>query len=162
MSEHEKKYHRKVIAEEQLKTAIILFLNNKDSSSVITLASAAGTILSQLVRNSGQEPFIDYACNVHNGLMGFTPKRESYNHYIDKEFGVTVHKHMSDKCSETVELDLHECAVNSLTRAVADYTTLYGQEEDFIKAFLQWAWINNDGHKIMEQFKNMPEKLKKK
>ena len=143
-------------------TAVILFLNNKDSSSVITLASAAGTILSQIVRNMGQEPFIDYACKVHDGLAGFTPKRDSYNHHIDKKLGVTVHKHMSDDCPETVELDLHQCAVDSLTRAVADYTTLYGQEEPFIKAFLQWAWVNKDGPKIMEEFKNMPKKLKRK
>lgn len=62
MIKSKKKYHRSELAKQQLKTAVALFLNEKDLSSVITLSAASSTILSQLVRNSGKEPFIDYAC----------------------------------------------------------------------------------------------------
>lgn len=58
MTSEEKKYHKTEIAAQQLETAVKLFLNGKDLSSVITLASAAGSILSQLARNAGEEPFI--------------------------------------------------------------------------------------------------------
>ncbi len=156
------KYHRKEIATEQLKTAVSLFLNNKDLSSVITLAGAASNILTQLVRNCGEEPFIDYACRVHNSIKGSTPQRKKYNHYIDRILGVSVHKHMSDSCPDTVELDLQQCAVDALTRAITDYTKLYGQENDFVKSFLNWTWRNKNGPKIMEIFKGKPEKLERK
>lgn len=163
MTTAEKKYHRKIIATEQLKTAILLFLDNRDLSSVITLAGASSNILTQLARNAGEEPFIDYACRVHNHIKGYTPPREKYNHHINRILGISVHKHMSQSCPETITLDLHNCAINALIRAVGDYVTLYGQEEDFIKKFLNWTWHNNKyANKIMERFNRIPEKLIKK
>lgn len=55
MINSEKKYHRNELARQQLKTAVMLFLNEKDLSSVITLSGASSNILSQLVRNYGKE-----------------------------------------------------------------------------------------------------------
>ncbi|STX37484.1 hypothetical protein [Legionella feeleii] len=157
----ETKYHKKEIATEQLKTAITLFLSNKDLSSVITLAGASANILYQLVRNSGQEPFLDYACRVHNFLQGSTPAREKYNHHIEKNLGISFHKHMSASCPATATLDLEQCAIDALTRAIADYITLYGQNEDLIKKFLHWFWLQKNGPKLMEIFKDMPKKFSK-
>lgn len=157
----EKKYHRSELAKQQLSTAVRLFLNEKDLSSVITLSAAASNILNQLVRNASKEPFIDYACRVHDAFLGSTPKRSNYKNYIDNMLGINVHKHMSSTCPKTCTLDLHACAVNSLTIAIADYVTLYGQQEDFVIAYLKWAWMREDGFKIIEAYKNMPDKLKK-
>jgi len=157
----DKTYSKHEIASKQLETAVILFLNGKSKSSVITLAGAAGNILSQLVRNSGQEPFIDYACRVHNEIEGFTPPRQKYNHHIDKKLGVTDHKHMSADDSEYVELDLDKSAADSLIRALSDYITLYGKEESFVKAFLRWSWKNMDSQMIMDDYKNISKKLNK-
>ncbi len=159
MTSTEKKYHKKEIATEQLKTAIKLFLNEKDLSSVIILASAAGSILSQLARNAEEEPFIDYACRIHNHIKKITPGREKYNHFINIKLGITSHKHMSDSDPETVELDLLRCALDGLTIAVSDFVTLYGQEEPFIKAFLHWTWHNTNGKKLIEEFKDIPKNL---
>jgi hypothetical protein len=50
--------------------------------------------------------------------------------------GVNVHKHMSPSCHKTCTLDLYKCAVNSITMAIGDYVSLYGQEEDFVRAYL--------------------------
>jgi len=69
---------------------------------------------------------------------------------------------MSPSCAKTCTLDLHQCAVYSLTMAIADYVSLYGQGDDFIKAFLTWSWMTEDAVKIIELYNNMPEKLKKK
>lgn len=154
-------YHKQDIATMQLKTAVILFLNGKDCSSVITLAGAAGNILSQLVKNNGGEPFVDFACRVHDALVGYTPPRNKYKHHIDKELGVTAHKHMSSSDSEDVEIDLEKSAADSLIRALSDYTTLKGQEENFVKEFFRWAWKNMDGEEIMESYNKMPNKIKK-
>ena len=157
----DKTYTKFEIAVKQLETAVILFLNGKSRSSVITLAGAAGNILSQLVRNSGQEPFIDYACRVHNEISGFTPPRQKYNYYIDRKLGITDHKHMSDEDPEYVKLDLDRSAADSLIRALSDYITLNGKEDNFVKAFFSWAWKNMDGQMVMEDYKNISKKLKK-
>ncbi len=159
MTTSEKKYHKKEIAIAQLKTAVWLFLNNKDLSSVITLASASGNILSQLVRNAGKEPFIDYACSIYNHFNGNTPGRAKYNHFMDKALGIIPHKHMGKSCPETIELDLLRCAVDGLARTITDYVTLYGQEEPFVKAFLTWTWHNASGKKLMEELKDVPKNL---
>lgn len=155
------KIHRKKIASAQLQTAIDLFLHNVDLSSAITLAGAASNILNQLVRNDGKTPFIDYARKVYEYKnKGKIPPREKYNHHIDKLLGVSVHKHMSDKCPETILLDLEKCAPYAITRAVCDYVSLYGQEKNFIKTFLHWSY-KHQKDEVMEACKDMPEKFKK-
>lgn len=157
-----KRIHKSNIAKQQLETAIWLFINERDLSSVITLAGAASGILDRLVKNAGKEPFVDYACRIHRELNGFTPKRRSYSHHIDKRLGVTVHKHLSEGEPDIVELDLDKMASDAITRAISDYIALNGQSEPFIKAFLSWAWKNSDGEKLMEVFDELPEKMKPK
>jgi len=79
----EQKYHKSQIATEQLKTAIFLFLNGGDPSSVITLAGAASAILERLLRNEGTlTPFIDFARNVPTANGSPTPARSKYTRYI--------------------------------------------------------------------------------
>jgi hypothetical protein len=153
----DRKYHKSEIATEQLKTAIFLFLSGRDLSSVITLAGAAGAILERLVRNAGKTPFIDFACNVQNVLGGSTPPRAKYNRYINERFGINPHKHMSADCPDTLEIDLQKSAEDAITKAVADDKTLYGQERDFIKAYLRWAWVNRDGPQVMKDYEGSIE-----
>lgn len=156
----EERYHKRDIAKCLLETAVVLFLSGRDRSSVITLAGAAGTLLDRLVRNEGKEPFLDYACRVHREMVGHMPKRQSYSHYIEKRLGIIAHKHLGEHDTETVDLNLEDMACDALGRAVADYVTLNGQEEGFIKAFLQWAWEHKDGPTLMEMFKKVPPKLR--
>lgn len=154
--------HRRDIARRQLETAVELFLQGLDRSSVITLAGAASNVLDSLVRRAGKEPFVDYARRVHDHVVGGTPKRRSYAHHIDVTLGVVAHKHLSPADADVVELDLEKQAADALARAIADYTTLYGQDEPFVKAYLQWAWVNKDGPTQMEVFKSVPAKLRKR
>lgn len=154
------RFHKSDIAKYQLETAVRLFLHGLDRSSVITLAGASCGILDRLVRNAGKEPFVDYACRVHRELIGYTPKRRSYSHQIDKRLGVIAHKHLAQDDSATVELDLEKMAFDALARALADYVTLNGQEEPFVRTFYSWAWENEDGRTLMEEFKAVPDKLK--
>jgi hypothetical protein len=156
----EQKYHKSEIATEQLQTAIFLFLNGYDLSSVITLAGAAGAILERLVRNEGKTPFIDYACNVYNVRVGSMPPRTKYNHQIKETLGINPHKHMSPDCPDTLEIDLKKSAVGAIVMAVRDYTTLYGQDHDFIKGYLRWGWANLDGPQMMKDYEDLPAKVK--
>jgi hypothetical protein len=155
-------FHRTEIARRQLQTAVELFLQGLDRSSAITLAGAASNVLDGLVRRAGKEPFVDYARRVHDHLVGGTPKRQSYSHHIDGKLGVIAHKHLAPMDPDTVELDLEKQAADALARAIADYTALYGQEEPFVKAYLQWAWVNTDGPAQMEAFKSVPAKLRQR
>ena len=156
----ETRYHKRDIAKSQLETAVRLFLHGRDRSSVITLAGAAGTILDRLVRNEGKEAFVDYARRVHREMAGYTPKRQSYSHHINKRLGIVAHKHMGEEDPETVDLDLEQMAFDALARAMTDYVTLNGQGEPFVKAFFLWAWENKEGRALMEEYKKVPRRLK--
>ncbi len=158
----ELKYHREEIASRQLKTAVSMFLAGRDRFSVITLAGAASTILSQLIRNQGEEPFIDYSRRVHDALIGFTPPRIKYNKYINDKLGINALKHHTAGDSTHIELDEEKAAEDAITKAIVDYIEIKGQEEPFVKAFLAWTWKNKDGKKLMEDYTNRSTKLKDK
>lgn len=152
------KYHKSDIATAQLHTAIALFLSGRDRSSVITLAGAASGILEQLVRNEGKIPFVDYTRSL---VPGPTPPRGTSNRLINERLGINLHKHMNADCTDTLEIDIEKCAEDAITKAVADHVTLHGQEHDFIKAFLQWAWINRNGPQVMEEYNKLLQKMKR-
>lgn len=151
------------IAKRQLQTAVFLLLHEGDRSSVITLAGASGAILDQLLRNKRKEPFVDYACRVHRELCGFTPKRKSYAHHIDKKLGIITHKHMGENDPEEIELDLEKRASEAVVRAVVDYTVLCGKNEPFILAFDCWLRKNiSNADELIETYKKAPENLRPK
>jgi len=154
------RFHKHDVAKAQLQTAVSMFLEGRDRSSVVTLAGAASGILDALVRCSGKEAFLDYARRVRQELSGQTPKRSAYSHHINTLLGVIAHKHLWEEDSDTIELDLEEQAAGALSRAIADYISLNGQDEPFVKAFLSWSWRNQDGPGLMEKFKQAPKRLK--
>lgn len=96
------RFHKHDVARLQLQTAVAFFLRGLDRSSVITLAGAASGILDTLAKRAGKEPFVDYARRVHHELVGYTPKRKSYAHHIDKTLGISAHKHLAKDDPEVV------------------------------------------------------------
>jgi hypothetical protein len=153
-------YQKRDIARSQLETAVDLFSRDLSHHSVITLAGAASGILSGLAHAAGKETFVDYARRVHEGIQGYMPKRDSYAHHIEKTLGISAHKHLSETDTDTVELDLEDLAAKALARAITDYVTLYGQNEHFVKTYLQWAWETKDGPSMMKQYETVPEKMR--
>ncbi|WP_404991391.1 hypothetical protein [Cupriavidus pauculus] len=137
-----------------------IFIRKLSYHSVITLAGAASGILTGLVREAGKEAFVDYARRVHKQMRGLTPKRESYAHHIEKFLGISAHKHLSDTDDDNIELDVERLAANALARAIADYVTLRGQNEPFVQAYLQWAWITQDGPGMMSAYEEVPDELR--
>lgn len=146
------RFHKSDIARAQLETAVSIFLRGLDRSSVITLAGAASGILDGLVKRAGKETFVDFARRVHESKVGHTPKRQAYAHHIAKRIGVIEHKHLAEGDSETVDLDLGKLAVDALSRAMADYIAINGQDEPFVRAFLSWTWKNLDGPAMMKRY----------
>jgi len=158
----EQKYHKSQIATEQLKTSILLFLSGRDHSSVITLAGAASAILDQLVRNEDKTPFVDFARKIPIAFGGSMQPRNKYNRRINDKLGINSLKHMSPSCPETLEIDLEKSAEDAITKAVGDYVPLYGQDHDFIKDYLHWAWVNRNGPQVMKDYEKLPAKFKRK
>ena len=154
------RFHKSEIARAQLETAVSIFLRGLDRSSVITLAGAASGILDGLVKRAGKETFVDYARRVHEAKVGHTPKRQAYAHRIAKRIGVIEHRHLAEGDSDTVDLDLGKLAVDALSRAMADYIALYGQDEPFVRAFLSWTWKNLDGPAVMKHYAVQPMKVR--
>jgi len=155
--------HKYDAAKEQLVTAVEMFLNGRDRSSVITLAGAASGIFDELVRRSGKEAFVDYGRRLARELNGKTPKRSSYVHHVNTKLGVTVHKHLWDGESDTVDLDLETLAADAVLRAMVDYMSLSGEDEPFVKAYLHWRWTNEeDGPGLIERYKQVPQRMKPK
>lgn len=153
--------HKGEIAQRQLETATFLFLNKIDFSSVITLSGAAGNILVQLVLNEGKRPFVDLGRDIVKYFYDDHLKRKSYKRKLELLFGIAQLKHMSPQCNEEIELDLEENAFKSLAVAITDFTTLYGNNEPFVKAFYNWSWVNKNGREMMKAYEDRPEKLKR-
>lgn len=158
----EQKYHKSQIATEQLKTAVMLFLSNRDPASVITLAGAASAIFDQLVKNEGKTSFVDFARKIPTAFGGSEQPRSQYNRHINDTLGINYLKHMSPDCPDTLDIDLEKCAEDAITKAIGDYVPLFGQEQDFVKAYLQWAWLNRNGPQVMKDYEKFPAKLKRK
>jgi hypothetical protein len=150
------------VAKAQLETAVWIFLNGLDRSSVCTLAGAVSGILDNLVKRTGKESFVDYARRIHQSVSGHTPKRQSYIHHIEKKLGITPNKHLSINDADGVEIDLEASARDALIRAMADYTLLTGQDEPFVKAFFQYCWSTMDGAAIMKNSSVVPTKMWRK
>lgn len=156
--------HRKFeMASAQLETAVMLLVTGKDRYSVITLAGAADGILHQLVVKAGKEPFVDYARRVHEVVAGYTPPRNKFMSFMNKNFGINTLKHMDAGDSEIVEMDVEKSAMRAVIKAMANYQKLVDKDPPFIQAFLAWSWVNTskeEREKLMRGFEKLPEKLK--
>jgi len=150
------------IAKAQLETAVWIFLNGHDRSSVCTLAGAASGILDNLVKRTGKESFVDYGRRINQAMTGHTPKRQSYVHHIEKQVGITPNKHLAIDEEDIIEIDLETSARDALIRTMADYIVLAGKDEHFVKAFFQYCWNNMDNSVIMEQYALVPAKMRPK
>jgi hypothetical protein len=156
------RYHKFDVATGQLETAIRLFLmDGCDMFSAVTLAGAAGGILSQLVLDAGKRPFVDFAIKTYDWRkLGPTVARSALMTHINKILFINALKHHDPKDDEFVEFDAEEAALAAILKAVADYKTLTGTETEAMKAFLAWCYLNLESDQIMEEYKKLPEKAK--
>lgn len=144
-----KTYRRLELAENQLEAAIGLFVSGGDKYSVISLAGAADVILCRLVSNFGEENFTEFSMRqeAERGLPVGTI--QSHGKDINDTLFINHLKHMDEDEDEDgyIELDVEECALGSILKALANYVILAGREKDFVKAFLAWVRLNLDPNK---------------
>ncbi|WP_455926925.1 hypothetical protein [Pseudomonas capeferrum] len=142
-----KKYFRVELASNQLKAAICLFIAGQDRFSVITLAGAADVILSRLVLNKGKENFTEVMLRQEANAESRTKTCEEFGLEVNNMLFINQLKHMDSGDDGYIELDPEECALAAILKALANYVTLAGQQEDFVKGFFFWMKLNLDPKK---------------
>ncbi len=171
----EKKVTKLALAQQQLETAIGLFVSRRDRVSAITLAGAADGILHGLVLKAGKQPFSDYAMGVREALSGETPAKAKFARHINDKLNINDLKHMDEAEEDEVEFDTDISALGAILKAIANHHILVPEHPDFIKAMLQWTWMFYDGERIredepyekpageqvMKSYAERPEKIKK-
>ena len=140
-------YARLELAENQLRSAIGLFVSGGDRFSVITLAGAADVLLSRLVINAGQENFTESEMRreVKRGRNVVT--REEFGKEMNDTLFINQLKHMDDGDDGYVEFDPEECALAAILKAIVNYAQLGGRNKDFVLAFMAWVKLNLDPKK---------------
>ncbi len=171
----EKTISKLALAEQQLETAIALFVSRRDRVSAITLAGAADGILHGLVLKAGKQPFSDYAMGVREALSGKIPAKAKFAKHINDQLNINDLKHMDEGSKDDITFDADISALGAILKAIANHHILVPEHPDYIKAMLQWTWMFYDGEKIaedqpyekpaggkvMRQYAERPEKIKK-
>lgn len=140
-------YKKLTLAENQLETAIGLFVSGGDKFSVITLSGAADVILCRLVLNAGQENFTDFVIRRSCDDCLSNETRASHGRQINDMFCINDLKHMDDGDDGYIVMDVDECALGAILKALANYVSIAGLEKDFVKGFLAWVRLNLDPKK---------------
>ncbi len=153
------------IASQQLKIAIAMFLSDTDHMSAITLAGAADGILHGLVLQAKKEPFSDYSLSMSaiKNPGAPTPKKSAHAKHINAVLGINRLKHHDEDDQDFIELDIRECAVGAIVKAIANYLTLMGEDNKppWVNAMLSWTYKNLDGEGIMKKWEERPAAVKR-
>lgn len=141
-------YKRIELAENQLETAIGLFVGDGDKFSVISLAGAADVILCCLVSNSEKENFTEYSLKKAAAKGGSQNEtRQSHGRCINDTLFINDLKHMDEGDDGYIDVDVKECALGAILKALANYAILGGKNKDFVQAFMAWVQLNLDPKK---------------
>lgn len=140
-------YKKFDLAERQLETAIGLFVSGGDKFSVITLAGAADVILCRLVLNRDQESFTDALIREFSNDNPSKETRATHGREINDTLFINDLKHMDEGEDGYVTMDVEECAVGAILKALANYVAIAGRDKNFLKAFLAWVQLNLDPKK---------------
>lgn len=131
------------MAVNQLETAIVLFLTNIDKLSAITLAGAADVIFCELVNREGKQNFTDLLRDKENGKRN----REEIGTEINDLLCINALKHFDKDDEECIVIDVNECAVAAILKALANYNMLDGKNDTLINVFRFWVRTNLDPQK---------------
>lgn len=140
-------YKRIELAENQLKTAIGLFVSGGDKFSATSLAGAADVILCRLASNLGKENFTEFSLREETTNGGPGRTKESHGKNINDTLFINDLKHMDEGEDGYIDTDVDECALGAILKALANYIIVAGRDKDFVKAFLAWVQLNLDPKK---------------
>lgn len=140
-------YTRFQLAHSQLEAAIGLYVTDRDRLSAITLAGAADVLLSQLVLRSGKPNFTDRVAEKAVAAEGTAAAREVVGQQVNNTLFINQLKHFDDDAQEFIELDVDECALAAISKALANYVNLPEHEKNLVLAFKLWIKENLDPKK---------------
>jgi hypothetical protein len=141
------KHTRFQLAHRQLEAAIALYITNRDRLSTITLAGAADVILSQLVLRSGYPNFTDRLAEKEVKSEETVSPREIIGKQINDLLFINQLKHFDDDAQEIIEIDVDECALAAILKALANYVDLPEHDKNLVLAFKVWVRANLDPKK---------------
>ena len=128
-------YSRLELAENQLRSAIVLFIQGGDRFSVITLAGAADVIFAQLVIRAGKKNFTEISL-VDRAAAGAPPQsREEYGQAMNDVLFINQLKHMDKGDDGFLELDPEESALGAILKTLVNYAILEGKSAPLVLAF---------------------------
>lgn len=133
-------YKRFDLAAEQLEAAIVLFCSGGDKFSVITLAGAADVIFSQLVTRENKDNFTQILMKNENDQRSLQEAGKEINDIL----GINAVKHLDTDGDEVVTIDVDECALAAILKALVNYNMLEGKNENLILGLRAWAQTNLD------------------
>ncbi|KQU75619.1 MULTISPECIES: hypothetical protein [unclassified Rhizobacter] len=140
-----KTYTRLQIAENQLRSAMGLFMTGRDRFSVITLAGAADVILTQLSIKAGNESFTADLLAQHIAEGGMVETREQHGKKVNDILFINHCKHLDDDEDGYLELeDVEEAALGAILKALVNYVRIDGFRRDLVEAFRLWGKQNLD------------------
>ena len=142
-----RQYTRFELAHNQLEAAIALYITKRDRLSAITLAGAADVLLSQLVLRTGKPNFTDRALEQDLESRQRMVTREIFGKRVNDMLFINQLKHFDDGAQEVVELDVDECALAAILKALANYIDLPEHKHDLVIMFKLWAKQNLDPKK---------------
>lgn len=137
-------YTRFQLAHSQLEAAVGLYVTNRDRLSAITLAGAADVLLSQLVLRTGKPNFTDLLAEKDVASGGSSVAREVIGEQVNNTLFINQLKHFDDDAEEIVELDVDECALAAISKALANYVDLPEHDRSLVLAFKVWTRNNLD------------------
>jgi hypothetical protein len=129
------------IAREQLRTAVMLYCSGRDRFSAITLAGAADVILSQLLPSEGKENFSDLLMKKEADATGSMPKPAAHGKAINDMLMINAMKHMDPGDDDHLDMDVRISGLATVTKAVANYVKLCGDNADFVEVLRCWARV---------------------
>lgn len=140
-------YTRFQLAHSQLEAAIGLYVTNRDRLSAITLAGAADVLLAQLVLRAGKPNFTDRLAEKDVTLDGTVLRREIVGQKINDILYINQLKHFDDDAEETIDIDVDECGLAAILKALANYVDLPEHDKNLVLAFKLWIRENLDSTK---------------
>lgn len=142
-----RQYTRFQLAHSQLEAAIGLYVTNRDRLSAITLAGAADVLLSQLVLWSRNTNFTDRLAEKELASDGSSIPREVVGRQVNDLLFINQLKHFGDDAQEIIEIDVDECALAAILKALANYVDLPDHDKRLVLAFKVWIRENLDPKK---------------
>lgn len=137
-------YSRLELAQNQLETAIGLFVSGGDRFSAISLAGAADVILSRLLITRGTENFTEFSLRLERERGRDPGSREDHGKDLNDTLFINHLKHLDDGEDGFIEMDPDECALAAILKALANFVSLAGRQHDFVQAFMAWVQLNLD------------------